>query len=97
MTFKLNSAKPAVTKVVEAAQPPSVTVTVSLHEALLIAAMQGHCNGSRPSMFYQHLRHHDLFEDYLMVMRAATNMLGYINLHAHSAELEKLQDKVEAA
>jgi hypothetical protein len=97
MTFKLNPAKPAVTKVVEAAQPPSVTVTVSLHEALLIAAMQGLCNGSHPSMFYQHLRHHDLFEAYVKVMRAAINVQGCINLHAHPAALQKLQDKVEAA
>ena len=73
MSFELTPAKPAVTQTVtlKPATPATVTVTVSLHEALILAAVQGAATGQCPSTFYTGLKGHALFEGYYALVRDA--------------------------
>ena len=75
MSFELTPAKPAVlrTKLVEVepAIPAQVTVTTSLHEALILAAVQGASTGCVPAMFYHGLKDHPLFQDYYAAVQDA--------------------------
>lgn len=73
MSFELTPAKPAVTQTVtlQPATPATVTVTVSLHEALILAAVQGASTGQCPGTLYHGLKGHALFEGYYSLVSDA--------------------------
>lgn len=94
MSFKLTPAKPAVTRTeivtVELATLATVTVTVPLHEALILAAVQGASTGLCPATFFKGLRNHALFEDYYALIRCAiAHGEGYENGNLSAGQFAK--------
>lgn len=102
MSFELTPAKPAVTQTVtlQPATLATVTVTVSLHEALVLAAVQGASTGQSPDTFYKGLSKHALFtEYYALVQKAIGYGDGYqrsnLSLGQFATTLAELQRKSE--
>lgn len=102
MSFELTPATPAVTQtvMVKPAMPAMVTVTVPLHEALILAAVQGAATGQSPSTFYGGLRDHALFAEYYAMIREAIAhgedyQRGNLSLAQVSTKLAELRRKSE--
>ena len=102
MSFELTPAKPAVTQTVtlKPAVPATVTATVSLHEALLLAAVQGASTGKCPLTFYEGLKDHALFAEYYVMIREAiahdeNYQRGNLSLAQVGTVLAELQRKSE--
>lgn len=102
MSFELTPAKPAVTQTVtiKPATPATVTVTVSLHEALVLAAVQGASTGQCPDTFYNGLKGHSLFAGYYSLVRDAIAcdggcQRGNLSLGQFGTALAELRRKSE--
>lgn len=102
MSFELTPAKPAVTQTVtlQPATPATVTVTVSLHEALVLAAVQGASTWQPPGTFYKGLSKHALFTEYYALVREAiaydeSHQRGNLSLSQFGTALAGLQRKSE--
>lgn len=66
----INPGVPAIKEVIirVPAVPPSVTVTIDLHEALMLAAVQGTSTGRTTDLtLYKLLNNHPLFREYYLL------------------------------
>lgn len=100
MTARINPAKAAVTRVVEPAVPATVTVEMSLHQALILAAFQGRMNGGQASISLRNLlSSHPLYPQYhaLALQVVAEPIYGKttMDLYRHEGEFASLRDQLE--